>query len=95
MPMVTVIHIMSWISLSRIIHQMGKDIYIYYATNGNLVRQKGDKTVDYSCYKENHLVKATIRKGNSVTTESCTYDNEGMRKIHNNNYMDMEEMIVS
>ena len=56
----------------------GAKVYTYDA-NGNLVRQTGDKTVDYSYDKENHLVKATIQKGNSVTIESYTYDYNGNR----------------
>ena len=47
--------------------------------NGNLIKQSGDKTVDYSYDKENHLLRATIQKGNSVTIESYTYDYAGNR----------------
>ncbi|MGN0495354.1 MAG: RHS repeat domain-containing protein [Lachnospiraceae bacterium] len=52
--------------------------YLYDA-NGNLIKQTGDRTVDYSYDKENHLVKVTIQKGNSVTIESYTYDYAGNR----------------
>lgn len=34
--------------------------------NGNLIRQSGIKTADYSYDKENHLLRATIQQGNSV-----------------------------
>ncbi len=50
-----------------------------YDANGNLVKQSGSKTVDYSYDKENHLLRATIQQGNSVTIESYTYDYAGNR----------------
>ncbi len=56
----------------------GSITYIYDA-NGNLVKQSGSKTVDYSYDKENHLLRATIQQGNSVTIESYSYDYAGNR----------------
>ena len=56
----------------------GSIIYTYDA-NGNLVKQTGDKTVDYVYDKENHLTKATIQQGSSVMVESYTYDYAGNR----------------
>ena len=50
-----------------------------YDANGNLVKQSGSKNVDYSYDKENHLLRATIQQGNSVTVESYTYDYAGNR----------------
>ncbi len=50
-----------------------------YDANGNLVKQSGSKNVDYSYDKENHLLRATIQQGNSVTIESYTYDYAGNR----------------
>ena len=50
-----------------------------YDANGNLVKQSGSKTVDYSYDKENHLLRAAIQQGNSVTIESYTYDYAGNR----------------
>lgn len=50
-----------------------------YDANGNLVKQNGSKNVDYSYDKENHLLRATIQQGNSVTVESYTYDYAGNR----------------
>lgn len=50
-----------------------------YDANGSLIRQTGERTVDYSYDKEMHLIKATIQKGNSVTIESYTYDYAGNR----------------
>ena len=50
-----------------------------YDANGSLIRQTGEKTIDYSYDKEMHLIKATIQKGNSVTIESYTYDYAGNR----------------
>ena len=38
-----------------------------YDANGNLVKQSGSKNVDYSYDKENHLMRATIQQGNSIT----------------------------
>ena len=35
--------------------------------------------MDYSYAKENHLLRATIQQGNSVTIESYTYDYAGNR----------------
>ena len=52
-----------------------------YDANGNQVKQSGSKTVDYSYDKENHLLRATIQKGNSVTVESYTYDYAGNRQL--------------
>lgn len=51
-------------------------LYIFN-DNGNLIKQTGDKIVDCSYNKENHLLRATIQKGNSVTVESYTYDYAG------------------
>ena len=56
----------------------GSVIYTY-DDNGNLVSRTGDKTVTYSYDKENHLLRATIQKGGSVTVESYTYDYAGNR----------------
>ncbi|MBR1865889.1 MAG: hypothetical protein IJ801_05220 [Lachnospiraceae bacterium] len=56
----------------------GSVIYTY-DDNGNLVSQTGDKTVTYSYDKENHLLRAAIQKGGSVTVESYTYDYAGNR----------------
>ena len=56
----------------------GNIIYTYDA-NGNLVKQTGSKTADYSYDKENHLTKATIQQGDSITVESYTYDYAGNR----------------
>lgn len=56
----------------------GRITYTYDA-NGNLVKQSGSRTVDYSYDKENHLLRATIQQGNSVTVESYTYDHAGNR----------------
>lgn len=53
-------------------------LYIFNE-NGNLIKQTGEKTVDYSYDKEKHLLRATIQKGNSVTIESYTYDYAGNR----------------
>ena len=50
-----------------------------YDANGNLIKQSGSKNVDYSYDKENHLLRATIQQGNSVTVESYTYDYAGNR----------------
>ena len=50
-----------------------------YDANGNLIKQSGSKNVDYSYDKENHLLRATIQQGNSVTIESYTYDYAGNR----------------
>lgn len=50
-----------------------------YDANGNLVKQSGSKTVDYSYDKKNHLLRATIQQGNSVTIESYSYDYAGNR----------------
>ena len=50
-----------------------------YDANGNLVKQSGSKTVDYGYDKENHLLRAAIQQGNSVTIESYTYDHAGNR----------------
>ena len=57
----------------------GGSITYTYDANGNLVKQSGSKTVDYSYDKENHLLRATIQQGNSVTIESYTYDYAGNR----------------
>ena len=56
----------------------GSIIYTYDA-NGNLVKQTGSKTADYTYDKENHLTKATIQQGSSVTVEAYTYDYAGNR----------------
>ncbi|MDE6624896.1 MAG: hypothetical protein K2K56_00850, partial [Lachnospiraceae bacterium] len=56
----------------------GNIIYTYDA-NGNLVKQTGNKTVDYTYDKENHLTKAAVRQGNSVIIEDYTYDYAGNR----------------
>lgn len=53
-----------------------------YDANGNLIRQRGNKTADYSYDKENHLLRAAIRQGNSVTIEFYTYDYAGNRQLH-------------
>lgn len=50
-----------------------------YDANGNLIKQSGSKNVDYSYDQENHLLRATIQQGNSVTIESYTYDYAGNR----------------
>ena len=50
-----------------------------YDANGNLIKQSGSKNVDYSYDQENHLLRATIQQGNSVTVESYTYDYAGNR----------------
>ncbi|WP_455718515.1 polymorphic toxin-type HINT domain-containing protein, partial [Anaerosporobacter sp.] len=50
-----------------------------YDDNGNLIKQSGDKNVDYSYDEAGHLLKATIQKGNDVTIESYTYDYAGNR----------------
>ena len=50
-----------------------------YDANGNLIKQSDSKNVDYSYDKENHLLRATIQQGNSVTVESYTYDYAGNR----------------
>ncbi len=57
----------------------GGSITYTYDANGNLVKQSGSKNVDYSYDKENHLLRATIQQGNSVTIESYTYDYAGNR----------------
>ncbi len=56
----------------------GSSVYTYDA-NGNLIKQTGSKTADYTYDKENRLLRAAIRQGSSVTTESYTYDYEGNR----------------
>ncbi|MBE5871743.1 MAG: hypothetical protein E7294_10865 [Lachnospiraceae bacterium] len=50
-----------------------------YDDNGNLVKLTGERSIDYRYDKENRLTRATIRKGNSVTVESYTYDHAGNR----------------
>ena len=50
-----------------------------YDDNGNLVKQSGETSIDYSYDKENHLLRATIQKGNNVTVEAYTYDYAGNR----------------
>ena len=50
-----------------------------YDDNGNLVKQSGETSIEYSYDKENHLLRATIQKGNSVTVEAYTYDYAGNR----------------
>lgn len=58
---------------------------IFYKFNADiedrccLIKQSGSKTVDYNYDKENHLLRATIQQGNSVTIESYTYDYAGNR----------------
>ena len=56
----------------------GNIIYTYDA-NGNLVKQTGSKTADYSYDKENHLTKAAIQQGDSIIIEDYTYDYAGNR----------------
>jgi len=56
----------------------GTRIYTY-DESGNLVKLAGERSIDYRYDKENHLVRATIQKGNSVTVESYTYDYAGNR----------------
>lgn len=50
-----------------------------YDDNGNLVKQSGETSIDYSYDKENHLLRETIQKGNNVTVEAYTYDYAGNR----------------
>lgn len=50
-----------------------------YDSNGNLVKQTGAKTITYVYDKENHLLSATVQKGNSVTIEAYAYDYAGNR----------------
>ena len=61
-----------------------------YDANGNLIKQTGERTVDYSYDKEMHLIKATIQKGNSVTIESYTYDYAGNRTSKTINESDVK-----
>ena len=68
-------------ALNQLVTETSEEGTITYTfdRNGNLIKQTGDKVVDYSYDKENHLLRATIQKGNSVTIESYTYDYEGNR----------------
>ena len=68
-------------ALNQLIAETSEDGVITYTydNNGNLVKQTGNKTVDYSYDKENHLLRAVIQNGNSVTIEAYTYDYAGNR----------------
>ncbi len=68
-------------ALNQLISEVsdGKTKTYTYDANGNLIKQIGENTVDYAYDKENHLLRATIQRGNSVTIESYTYDYEGNR----------------
>ena len=60
-------------------HTPNRETSYTYDDNGNLVKQSGETSIDYSYDKENHLLRATIQKGNSVTVEAYTYDYAGNR----------------
>ena len=68
-------------ALNQLVTETSDEGTIIYTfdENGNLIKQSGEKCVDYSYDKENHLLRATIQKGNSVTIESYTYDYAGNR----------------
>lgn len=68
-------------ALNQLVTESSEEGTITYTfdDNGNLIKQTGDKVVDYNYDKENHLLRATIQKGNSVTIESYTYDYAGNR----------------
>ncbi|MBO5087386.1 MAG: RHS repeat-associated core domain-containing protein, partial [Lachnospiraceae bacterium] len=77
-------------ALNQLVTELSEEGTITYTfdDNGNLVKQTGDKTVDYSYDKENRLLRATIQKGNSVTIESYTYDYAGNRTSKTINEID-------
>ena len=68
-------------ALNQLVTETAPDgsITYTYDANGNLVKQSGSKTADYSYDKENHLLRVAIQQGNSVTIESYTYDHAGNR----------------
>ena len=74
-PPIPTMRSINWLRRDR----RGGSITYTYDANGNLVKQSGSKNVDYSYDKENHLLRATIQQGNSVTIESYTYDYAGNR----------------
>ena len=56
------------------------DIITYtYDDNGNLIKEQGERTKDYTYDSENHLVSAMVQQGENVTLEEYTYDYAGNR----------------